>query len=62
MSKIRGDGATGAKFEFYAYEIDKAARERVRNHIPHLRTFYDAVALVLQGEGKPFLRLRGKDY
>ena len=61
QSKIRDDGATGAKFTFYA-DSDAEARQRVRTTIPHLRSFYDAVALVIQGDGEPFLLLPGRDW
>ena len=64
QSKIRDDGATGAKFTFYAGDMEEV-RERVRTTIPHLRTFYDAVALVIQDENneeEPVLLLNGRDW
>ena len=62
QSKIRDDGATGAKYTFYADNMEEA-RARVRTTIPHLSSFHDAVALVLQpDDGDPVLLLQGKDY
>ena len=61
QSKIRGDGATGAKYGFEAKNL-RQARKIIRDTIPGLRSFYDAVALVLQGDGEPVLLLRGKDW
>lgn len=46
QSKIRNDGATGAVYRFPANSIEEAA-QRVREVIPTLITYRDAIGIVL---------------